>query len=109
VWVENVELLLERWTKYKGGLFDNRPTKAVADIEPHGTPGWFLRGAANVTLKGCRVGWGKNVPEYFTHALEAEDCKGLDLRGLQGPAAHPEKDAAVMVRERHPLKTTFGE
>jgi hypothetical protein len=105
VLLENVRLTLDRWTKYKGGLFDNRPTKARQDIEPHGTPGWFLRRVDNVSFKDCSVEWGKNVPEYFTHALEAEDCRNLQAAGLKGQAAHPGRDAAVMVQERHPLKT----
>lgn len=95
---ENVEVTLDRWTKYPGAQWDNRPTTAMPDIEPHGTPAISVRHADNIAFKHCRVGWGKNRPDYFTHALEAENVTGLDHAGLQGEAAHPTRDAAVVVR-----------
>ena len=35
---ENVTVTFDRWTKYKGGLFDNRPTRVLDPIETHGNP-----------------------------------------------------------------------
>ncbi|WP_266363490.1 glycoside hydrolase family 28 protein [Tellurirhabdus rosea] len=96
VTLKNVEVTFDRWTKYKGGLFDNRPTKVIADIEKHGTPGISLRHADNITLEDCRVKWGKNVPDYFTHAVEAVNVKGLNLRDFEGKAAYPERLEAVV-------------
>ncbi len=95
--LENIAVTLDRWTKYPGGVFDNRPTTVVTDLEPHGTPGFSIREADNVTLDRCRVDWGKNIPDYFTHAVEAEDAKHVTLRKFQGQAAHPERDEAVVL------------
>jgi hypothetical protein len=53
--------------------------------------------ADNVTLKHCRVSWGRNRPNYFTHALEAENVTELRLTDFVGEAAHPERDEAVVV------------
>jgi hypothetical protein len=94
--LENVAVTLDRWTKYKGGLWDNRPT-APPDIEPHGNPGYSIRHADGVTLKDCKVDWGANKADYFTHALEAEDTTHLDLTGFTGVAAHPERFADIHV------------
>jgi hypothetical protein len=94
---ENVGVTLDRWTKYPGGLFDNRPTTALPGIEPHGTPGFSLRHADNVLLKNCRVTWGQNLPDYFTHALEAEAVTGLTVTDFTGPAAHPDRFKAVRI------------
>jgi hypothetical protein len=96
--LENVAVTLDRWTKYRGGLFDNRPTTAQAGIEPHGNPGFSIRHADNVTLTRCSVAWGTNRPEYFTHALEAEQVSGLALTQFAGEAAHPERDPAILIR-----------
>lgn len=87
--LEKVAVTMDRWTKYPGGLFDNRPTKVYPDIEPHGNPGYSIRYADNISLKNCSVAWGKNPPEYFTNALEAENTTGLKITGFIGKAAHP--------------------
>ena len=94
---ENVAVTFERWTKYRGGLFDNRPTKVLEPIETHGNPGFNLRQADNVTLKNCSVSWGGNRPDYFTSALEAENVTGLRLTGFKGIAAHPGRDEAIII------------
>jgi Glycosyl hydrolases family 28 len=95
--LENVAITLDRWTKYKGGLFDNRPTKAYPDIENHGNPGFYIRYADNVEIKNCSVQWGKNIPGYFTYALEAHDVKDLKVKDFKGEAAHPTRDKAVVI------------
>jgi polygalacturonase len=98
VTLENVAVTLDRFTQYPGGLFDNRPTTAYPAIEPHGNPGFSIRYADNVVVKHCSVKWGDKRPDYFTHALEAEAVTGLELTGFAGEAAHPERDADVVVR-----------
>ena len=94
---ENVALTLDRWTKYPGAVWDNRPTSAQPGLEPHATPAIHVRHADHVSFQDCRVAWGPNPPDYFTHALEAENVTGLDHAGLQGAAAHPGRDAAVKI------------
>jgi hypothetical protein len=96
--LENVDVTLDRWTKYKGGIWDNRPTKVQTDLEPHGTPGYAIRYASGVTLKSSRVAWGDNRPDYFTHALEAENATDLDLTDFSGAAAHPGRDSDVALK-----------
>jgi polygalacturonase len=98
VTMENVDLTLNRTTSYPGSVFDNRPTTAYPDIEPHRTPGYSIRHADNVVLKNCKAAWGENRPEYYTHALEAENVTGLSLTRFTGDAAHPERDEAIVVR-----------
>jgi hypothetical protein len=89
--MEKVAVTLDRWTKYPGGEFDNRPTTAVAGVEPHTNPGIYLRRADRVVVRDCRVGWGENRPDYFTHALQAEDCGDLSVERFVGEAAHRER------------------
>jgi len=96
VTLENVAVTLGRSTKYPGGLWDNRPTTAVPDIERHGNPGFSIRHADGVALHNCRLAWGPNPPDYYTHALEAEDVTGLAYPGFAGEAAHPQRDRAIV-------------
>jgi polygalacturonase len=98
VTLENVDLTLDRWTGYPGPVFDNRPTSAYPDVEPHRTPGYSIRHADGVLLKDCKLAWGANRPDYFTHAIEAENVTGLSLTRFSGEAAHPERDEAIVIR-----------
>ena len=92
---ENVAVKFDRWTRYPGGIFDNRPTSAMPDLEAHPTPGFSLRHVDRVTLKSCRVTWGENPPDYFTHAIESEATTGLNLVDFTGESAHPDRLQAI--------------
>jgi hypothetical protein len=94
---DNVSITLDRWTKYPGAVFDNRPTKVIAPVEKHDTPAFCLRWAAGVSLENCAVQWGTRPPDYFTSALESENVKDLRLTGFQGVAAHLGRDDAIII------------
>jgi hypothetical protein len=94
-----VAVTLDRWTRYPGGVWDNRPTTAYPGIEEHGNPGIHVRFADNVALQDCRVDWGKNCPDYFTHALEANDVTNLTHPGFQGESAYPERFSAIAIKD----------
>jgi polygalacturonase len=94
---ENVALTFDRWTRYPGAVFDNRPTTAYPDIEQHRTPAFSIRHADSIVLKDCKVAWGENLPDYFTHALEAENVSRLALTRFSGEAAHPGRDEAIVI------------
>ena len=89
VLLDNVSVTLDRWTKYAGGRFDNRPTQVLQPIELHTTPGFFLRYTDDIVMKNCAVHWGKNLPDYFTAALETDHVTGLELWGFKGVSARP--------------------
>jgi polygalacturonase len=95
--LDRVAVTLGRWTRYPGGVFDNRPTSVVAPIEPHSTAGISIRHADRVTLKDCSVAWSGEPPADFTHALEALDAPGLTLERFRGQAAHPARHAAIRI------------
>jgi hypothetical protein len=94
---ENVSVTLDRWTKYDGGIFDNRPADVAMAIENHGNPGFHIRHADDVTLLDCAVTWGVNRPDYFTYAVEGEDVTNLRIENFKGEAAHPERDKAMVI------------
>ena len=88
----HVDVTLERWTRYKGGVYDNRPTTAIAGIEPHETVGFSIQDADRVTLRDCKLRWGANKPEYFGQAVQSKDCTGLMVERFDGEGAHPDKE-----------------
>ena len=88
--LEKVRVNFRRWTKYPGGVYDNRPTKVLAPIEMHGTDGFSLRFADRVSLENCSVSWAKNGPAYFKNSIAAENVTGLQIWNFQGDSeAHP--------------------
>jgi polygalacturonase len=89
-----VAVTLGRRTRYPGGVFDNRPTSAVAAEEPHDTPGFFLRHVDRVVLDRCRVAWDR-PGVGFSNAVQAVDVTGLTLPGFAGGAAHAGMTAVV--------------
>ncbi|TDH24213.1 glycoside hydrolase [Segetibacter sp. 3557_3] len=95
--MNHVDVTFDRWTKYRGNLFDNRPTTAYPAIEPHNTPGFYIRFADDISLQNCRVRWGKNVPEYFSNALQAHDVTRITMKAFKGEAAFPKRDKAVLI------------
>jgi hypothetical protein len=98
VTLENIAITFDRWTSFPGAVFDNRPTTAYPELEPHDTPGFSIRHADDVVLRDCKVAWGRNCPASFSHALEAEDTTNLELTRFTGEAAHPERDEAIVIR-----------
>jgi polygalacturonase len=97
VTLDNVSITLDRWTPYLGPVFDNRPTSAQRDLDRHGTPGFYISRADDVTLRNCSVSWGKNLPDYFTYAVEARQVSHLNLEHLKGHAAHPNRHRATSI------------
>lgn len=93
--LQNVAVRFSRWTKYPGGVFDNRPTKVYEPIESHLSPGISLRHADNISLIDCRIEWGNNIPDYFSNALHAEESSKIELIRFKGEAANPEKYKAI--------------
>jgi polygalacturonase len=98
---DNVAITLDRWTKYPGGLFDNRPNKTYQEIEPHTNPAYYVRYAENIVLKNSEVNWGENLPDYFTNAVMAENVENVRLINFEGEAANPEKFEAINIEEKN--------
>jgi hypothetical protein len=94
VLLEEIDMTIDRWTKYPGGRFDNRPAPTIPEgLEEHGTPVFSIRNAKNVTVRKCTARWGDHREPYFTHALQAENVRDLKIEEFTGDAAHPELKA----------------
>jgi polygalacturonase len=91
IMLDRVDLTLDRWTKYKGGVYDNRPTTAMPGIETHKTDGYSIENADNVSLRNCRLKWGANCPEYFGNAVQTRNVTGMKVEGFMGGDADPRR------------------
>ena len=87
---KQVALKFDRWTKYPGNVYDNRPTKTIPPIEPHDPDGFNLRHADHVSLENCSVAWPAGGIARFGASVSAEDVRDLWISGFTGDSAtHP--------------------
>ena len=87
---KNVSVKFGRWTKYAGGVYDNRPTKVLAPIEARAPDGFNLRFADRVTLENCQVDFDDTPAGRFQNAVADESSPGLQIWKFHGDsAAHP--------------------
>jgi hypothetical protein len=93
--LKNVNITLNRWTKYPGNVFDNKPTKAYEAIEIHDTPGISIRYSDRVIIENCSIAWGNTIPDYFSNAIQAIETTGLELINFKGESANPAKYKAI--------------
>jgi hypothetical protein len=77
-------------------LYDRRPCDVPGLIERR-SAGFYFNQADDVTLRNCKVVWGRNRPDYFGHAAEAHDVTDLAIDNLKGTAAHPERDNPIHI------------
>jgi polygalacturonase len=90
VQLKNVSVKLDRWTKYPGGVYDNRPTKVLEPVEKHATDGIGLRYADNVVLDHCTIRGSESRALGFGKSIGAEDARVLVITGFSGETPeHP--------------------
>ena len=88
--LKNVAVKLNRWTKYPGDVYDNRPTKIAQPVEDHDTDGFNLRNADNTSLENCSIHWSRKCPDSFRDSVRAEKVTALKLVQFSGDSArHP--------------------
>jgi len=87
IWLENVRLEIDKWSKWPGGRFDRRPCPDE-ELPEHPTTGMYIKNANGVILRNVEISWGQNRPDYFGEALEVHHVSGLVLDGFKGSSAH---------------------
>jgi len=97
---ENVALTLNKLSRYKGGLVDNRPTSTYPPIEEQKTSGFNFRFADNILLKKCAVKWGENKPDYYTNAINATDATDVKVEQFTGVSANPKLYPAISISKK---------
>ena len=97
--LDSINITLNKTTQYKGGLYDNRPTKAYTDIVMTDNPAIYVQYADSIILKNVSVKWGENKPDYYSNALKAENATAIIMDNFTGEAAHPDKYEAISIKE----------
>ena len=107
---ENVNLTIDRWTKWPGGELDLRPTPQdgegyKAGIVKHPLSAFMIKNAENVTLRNCRTEFSERAAGTgeFRHAVAYDNAPGLILEGFRGKAASADYEDVAKTRIRKPL------
>ena len=99
VLIENVELRMHnsRLQPSYGGNFDLRGAADFAHaLFQHDAPGLFFRHVQGLRIRGLRLFWDDIVPEFFSHGIEGEEFRDVDVRGFEGRGANGR--AAIALR-----------
>jgi len=94
---QNIDITIQKVTQYPGGLYDLRPSDTVGILEAE-TAGFYFDEAEQISVKACRVNWGKNNPDYFGSALFASNVDGIEISDFQGKSAFPEEKKAIQLQ-----------
>ena len=72
----------------RGARCDGEPTPSGAPCH-RDTPAVYVENATRVSMRGVETEFIGDIPDSYTHALEAHTAPLLDLGGFSGTAAHP--------------------
>jgi Pectate lyase superfamily protein/Right handed beta helix region len=85
-----------------GGNFDFRWTAQQLSraVFQHDIPGLYARYVDGFDIHGLQVEWAKDLPDYFSDAIEGEDLRNLRLERFAGSEAKEKSGRAAIVLRR---------
>ncbi len=100
VLLENVSIQISSgaYSDSYGGNFDLRPVyDKDLSIFKHDIPALYSQHTDGLKIKGFRVRWGENLPDYMTHAIFSKEHVNLSIEDFDGTAAKPTLNAIHLV------------
>lgn len=86
---------------FRGGKFDVRPVyKEKLGYFVHNIPGIFCQHTDGLKIKEFELKWSKDAPDFFTHGLECEFVKNIEINNFSPKSApNTNKSEAVILHE----------
>ena len=81
---DNIDLHINKTTKYKGGIYDCRPCEGN-DLVLDDTAGFYLMNASNIQIKDCNLTWGDNKTDYYKQGVTIIDCQEVKIKNYDFP------------------------
>ena len=76
-----------------GGNFDLRPATPLSmQIFTHDIPGIYAQYINNLSVDGFELSWDKQLPEFFTDAIEIENFQDVTISNMSGSHSPDSKD-----------------
>ncbi len=90
--LDNVDVTLDRWTRYKGGLYDNRPTSAISSHSNRTTPSASVFRTPTTSPCGtAKLTGERTAPTTSAKQSEQKNVTGLKVDNFYGGPAHPDR------------------
>jgi len=85
-----------------GGNFDLRwtATRLEEAVFKHDIPGVFCRYVEGLKIHGLELEWADNLPDYFSHGIQCENFRNLEIDGFQGRQA-PKSGQTAAIALQH--------
>ena len=90
IMLEDVSLKISggKYSQTYGGNFDLRPVYPLElGIFSHDIPALYSQYTRGLTIKGLKIEWGENLPEYMSHAIFCKEYLDLSISDFEGKAA----------------------
>ncbi|MBB2144900.1 glycoside hydrolase family 28 protein [Pedobacter sp. LMG 31464] len=94
IYFDQVDVQINKTTNISGGVYDRRPSQ-VEGLVKSNIAAFYFENATNISLRNSSVTWGKNLPVYYTNAINTKNVTGLKLIGFEGTSTSPGKIKAV--------------
>jgi len=91
VLIENMELRMHdsKLQPSYGGNFDLRGAGDLSHaLFEHDVPGLFFRHIQGLRIRGFRLFWDESIPPFFTHGIEGEEFRDVEVQGFEGRGAN---------------------
>jgi hypothetical protein len=80
-----------------GGNFDFRGTRDLGKaLFEHDIPAIYAGHVEGFDIQGLRVEWHGQLPSFFTHAIQVEHCRDIEIAGFRGKQAQANASAAAI-------------
>jgi hypothetical protein len=84
-----------------GGNFDLRGNfDAPTAVFAHEIPAFYCKFADGVRIAGFTLEWADGLPSFFSHGIQFEDFKNVDIDRFSGGPAHNEGGDAAIALDR---------
>jgi hypothetical protein len=92
----------KRAAELAGGNFDFRwtATSLANAVFQHDIPGLYCRYTDSLKIHDFSLAWGDRLPAYFSHAIECENFRHLDIDRFEGRQAAAASEAPAILLRR---------
>jgi polygalacturonase len=83
----SLKIVKGKETMNYGGNFDLRPAADIKmQIFEHDIPGLYAQNVDGLSIRGFKLEWGADLPDFFTHGIECHDVNNLSVIQFNGIA-----------------------